>query len=295
METVTHSSSDRHVTSASLGASIPDLTLFETIPDGFFALDIDRRFTYLNQVAEKLLGHSRDELIGQKIWESFPEAFHLRFGTSIENAINENVPIDVQDYFPPHKRWYQVYGHATEDGIHAFFRDVTEKVDTERRLSRVENKLKCLFESSLIGIAAGGIDGVVTESNDALLKMLGYDRADLIAGKFSWREFTPPEHQQATNDVANAVLDTGESQVYEKEYLRKDGTRLPVIVGVSLYDRSEKQFIVFVLDISVQKENEKRRQALVEANEAIKLRDQFCAIASHELKTPLTSINMRID
>jgi PAS domain S-box-containing protein len=118
--------------------------------------------------------------------------------------------------------------------------------------------------------------GTFLDANDAFLNLLGYTRAELLAGTIERDALTPPEFHSLSQDAVMALQETGASGTYEKEYLHKSGKRLPVLVAVTRIEQTET-CIGFVLDISERKELEKRK-------------DEFIGMASHELKTPVTSL-----
>lgn len=166
--------------------------------------------------------------------------------------------------------------------------------ELEKQLEELQRKLSLLFDSSLAGIVAGDISGRMFQCNDAFLRIVGYSREEFNDSFSSWLAVTPPEFQAISKHVVGEVLRTGLPRVYEKEYLTKGGGRVPVLVGLTLSNREKGEFIVFILDMTAQKEAEKRRLALMKAEEAIRGRDDFSAIASHELNTPITTLILQI-
>jgi PAS domain S-box-containing protein len=107
--------------------------------------------------------------------------------------------------------------------------------------------------------------------------MVGYTRADLKNGKVDWSEMTPDEYKERDQEALSELLQTGVAQPWEKEYIRKDGSQIPVIIACTLLGSERDEIIAIILDITERKKLEQRK-------------DEFIGIASHELKTPLTSI-----
>jgi PAS domain S-box-containing protein len=150
-----------------------------------------------------------------------------------------------------------------------------------------------LTNSGIIGVFVSNFAGDVTEANDAFLDMLGYTRAELTA--LNWMALTPAEWSELDQVAIAQLRETGQTRPWEKEYLRKDGSRLPVLVGVAMLNDS--QGIAFVLDISERKRLEELRLRSVELEVqrerfavAARAKSAFVANLSHELRTPLTSI-----
>ncbi len=124
-----------------------------------------------------------------------------------------------------------------------------EAMEEERRkaLQRSEARLKRLSEAGLLGILVTDFEGRIYEANDAFLHMLGYGRDELEAGTLRWDELTPPEWAEVSREIISDVRARGVGRTREKEYLHKDGTRVPVLVGCASLD--SEQNITLVLDI----------------------------------------------
>ncbi|MGF1480754.1 MAG: GAF domain-containing protein [Cyanophyceae cyanobacterium] len=105
--------------------------ILESITDGFFALDTHWRFTYINRQAESLLQRSREELVGQNIWEIFPEAVETNFYREYQRAIAEGVSVDFAEFYPPLNTWYEVHAYPSSEGLSVYFQDVTERKQME--------------------------------------------------------------------------------------------------------------------------------------------------------------------
>jgi PAS domain S-box-containing protein len=142
-------------------------------------------------------------------------------------------------------------------------------------------------------VARGNLGGPFTEANDALLNLLGYTRDDLRAGALHPERLTPPEYDHVRRSAVAALQQRGVSSVVETQFIRKDGARVPVLVGLALLDASFGDVIGFVLDIRSQKAEEQQRELLREREEAIRMRDLFESVVSHELKTPLATVMLQ--
>jgi len=116
--------------------------------------------------------------------------------------------------------------------------------------------IRRLTGANIIGIYEIDLEGRIIEANDAFLHMLGYEREDLLSGKLRWTDLTPPEWRAADAQRLEKVKEVGILQPFEKEYFRRDGTRVPVLVGVARLEETENQAVVFALDMSEQKRAE---------------------------------------
>jgi PAS domain S-box-containing protein len=119
-----------------------------------------------------------------------------------------------------------------------------------------EATMRCLVDANIIGIYIVDMRGPILESNDAYLHMLGYKREDLVSGRLRWTDLTPPEWHAADKLRVERVRRIGHVQPFEKEFFRKDGTRVPVLMGVARFKESRTQAVVFALDMSKQKRAE---------------------------------------
>jgi PAS domain S-box-containing protein len=141
--------------------------------------------------------------------------------------------------------------------------DVTERKVAEKALLEREAKIRRLVDANIIGIFMWDLDGQIFEANDAFLRMVGYNHADLVSGRMRWTELTPPEWRDP--DLRRWVPElkmTGSLQPFEKEYFRKDGSRVPVLIGVAAFEEDGDQGVAFVLDLT---ERKRAEQALRES------------------------------
>jgi PAS domain S-box-containing protein len=119
-----------------------------------------------------------------------------------------------------------------------------------------EEKIRRLVEAGIFGIFFANVDGSIVEANQAFLQMLRYDRQDLVSGRLRWADLTPAEWRERDERALTEFLETGVFH-YEKEYFRKDGTRVPVLVGGARL-QNPNEGVVFVLDLSEQKRAEEK-------------------------------------
>ncbi|WP_392532675.1 PAS domain S-box protein [Nostoc sp. C117] len=133
-------------------------------------------------------------------------------------------------------------------------------------LQNSEMRFSQLTESNIIGVIVSDLKGCIIEANDAFLKMVGYTREDLSAKRIDWREITAPEYLVVSERSVKELRTTGVCKPFEKEYICKDGSRVPVVLGSVLLEETEETVIGFVVDLSERKQTE---AALQQANERI--------------------------
>jgi PAS domain S-box-containing protein len=131
-----------------------------------------------------------------------------------------------------------------------------------RELGQRETKIRRLVDANIIGIFIWDFDGRIFEANDAFLRIVGYDREDLASGRLRWTDLTPPEwlERHAQQWVPELKM-TGSLQPYEKEYFRKDGSRVPVLVGAATFEEHGNHGVTFVLDLTERKRAEQELRA----------------------------------
>jgi PAS domain S-box-containing protein len=147
---------------------------------------------------------------------------------------------------------------------------VIERLSNQRDLAQetlrtYEAKLGSFVDSNVIGILFGDVYGGIQQANAEFLRMIGYTQEDLLAGRLSWSNITPPEYLYLDQrGVAEAQGSTKATCTpYEKEYIRKDGSRIPVLVGYVLLGENREESVAFILDLSERKLAEAEQQKLV--------------------------------
>jgi PAS domain S-box-containing protein len=168
-----------------------------------------------------------------------------------------------------------------------------------RNVAEREAKIRRLVDANIIGIIVWSIEGEIIEANDAFLRMVGYARDDLLSRRVHWRDMTPPPLRAESEAALATAIRTGRAQPFEKEYIRKDGSRLPVIVGLAAFEASQQQGVAFVLDLSERKQAEEqvregeRRYRQVQAELAhagrVATMGQLAASIAHEVNQPIAA------
>ncbi len=154
-------------------------------------------------------------------------------------------------------------------GMHT---DITDQIEAEQAVRESQARFQRLYDSDLLGIGFPNSEGAILDCNDALLRTIGYTREDLNAGLVRWDLMTPPEYRELDLTHIEESRSRGSCTPYRKEYFRKDGTRVPVMVGFARLEGDKAGSIGFVLDLTAQKraeeatrEREQRFSALAES------------------------------
>jgi PAS domain S-box-containing protein len=230
------------------------VTLFQCAPDGIVIADANGDFLDANASICHMLGYTREEMVGMNsmavIADADPskiiqtrEAVHARDPYSREWMFRRRdgalVPTEV------------VAAPMPDGNIMGMVRDVTERKKADARFRR-------LVDSNVQGVMFWTSKGKIADANDAFLEIVGYSRDDLAAGRIESGFLTPPEYAHFDQLAMEEVAKRGASTPYEKEYLRKDGTRTPVLVGVANFEDNREEGVCFVLDLTERKKVEKQ-------------------------------------
>ncbi|MDF2760951.1 MAG: Two-component hybrid sensor and regulator [Thermomicrobiales bacterium] len=165
----------------------------------------------------------------------------------------------------------------------AFARELAERValavDNARLYTEArdaEAKVRRLLDAGVVGVTVTDADRIV-EANDHFLDMVGYTREELASGRLSWREMTPPEYAELDARATAELAERGVCMSFEKEYIRPDGSRLPILFGAAALQRDPPLSICFILDLTEQKRGEEEWRAFIDAT-------------AHDLRNPLTAV-----
>ena len=169
-----------------------------------------------------------------------------------------------------------------------------------RDLEERESRVKRLFNADLIGIFTWDLDGRITDANDAFLRIVGYTSEDLKSGGLRWENLMPDEWDPKDDRIMEEMLATGVATPFEGAYIKKDGTRVPVLIGAALFDGRPTEGVAFVVDLTdrqraegLARDSERRyhetQLALAHANRVSTMGHLTASIA-HELSQPLSGV-----
>jgi PAS domain S-box-containing protein len=185
---------------------------FDRMTDAVFALDDDWTVTFLNQHAETLLQRAADDLLGERIWEAFPEAVDTEFYDQYHAAVEDNEPRSFTAYYGPLETRFEVRAFPSETGLTVYFRDVTEERHTETQLRESVDALHSLYE------IASNTDLSFPEKRKQAVE-LGADYLDVTYGFAT--EITETEQVIVESTGTHELLQAGESCPLDEAYCRK--------------------------------------------------------------------------
>ena len=157
--------------------------------------------------------------------------------------------------------------------------DVTARKQTEARFRR-------LVDSDVQSILFWNAEGRITGANDSFLSLTGYNREDLVAGRLDWMAMTPPEYADFDRRALAGIAATGTCTPYEKEFIRKDGTRVPILVGAAAFEDNPEEGVCFVLDLT----ERKRLETQLVESQKLETVGKLAGGIAHEFNSILTAI-----
>ncbi|MFZ5814829.1 MAG: EAL domain-containing protein [Bacillota bacterium] len=192
------------------------LGILGSMTDGFFALDADWRFTYVNPSGERLLERPFATLQGRNLWEEFPAAVQTQFYTEYHRARRERQAVEFEEYLPDHDRWYSVRAYPTpEGGVTTYIRDITGQ-------RRAQAKAQRILDNTQEIILVLDLDGRILEINQAVRWVLGYEPEELI-GSPALSLVHPESQPLAAQRLAGLQAGRANATLTQR-ILRKDGS-----------------------------------------------------------------------
>jgi PAS domain S-box-containing protein len=311
------SADNRVASGAAIDSADKYRVLFDAIDEGFCIVEVlfddeqrpvDYRFLEANPAFFKQTG--LNGAVGKRMRELAPSHEEHWFQIYGEIALTGK-PKRFQNSAQALGRWYDVYafriGKPELRQVGILFQDITRKRETEEALRRSEARLQRAFAIETVGVLFFNIDGSVVDANGAFLRMSGYTREDVALGRVRWDRMTPSEWMRSSLKAISELQALGRTTPYEKEYIRKDGTRWwGLFAATRLHDG---EGVEFVIDITEKKHAEhslkETRMALQQSNDALektvaertsKLRDVIADLHHvsyamvHDMRAPLRAM-----
>jgi PAS domain S-box-containing protein len=231
---------------------------------GIFFSGLKGRVLETNDAFLHLVGQDRDDLVSGRIrWTDLtPPEWRERDRRALAELNSDTIarPYEKEFFRKDGSRVPVLVGGALfeeggDEGV-AFVLDLTERKRAEQALREREAKIRRLVDSNIIGIFVWDFDGRILEANDEFLRMVSHDRDELVSGRIRWAELTPPDWRERNNARIEQQKGSGRFEPFEKEFTRKDGSRVPVLIGGATFEDGGSQGVAFVLDLTERKRAE---------------------------------------
>ncbi|WP_078552363.1 PAS domain-containing sensor histidine kinase [Bacillus alkalicellulosilyticus] len=256
--------------------------VLERITDGFYVLNSDWTFEYVNKEAERILKKDKKDLLGKCVWEEFSDAVYLPIYTHYQLAMETQQCTTFEFYYPSMNQWFDVRAFPSPQGLTVYFLDITES----RQLAMTKDQYyQSLFSNHPDAVFLLELNGTFSNANDSIKALTGYTREELLN-----KSFVPLIVKE---DLDNTIkhferAKTGKPQNYENKIIHKNGnvvhcnvTNIPIII-----DGTTVGIYGIVKNSTLQKITEEN----LEKAEKLSLVGQLSASIAHEIRNPLTTL-----
>jgi PAS domain S-box-containing protein len=243
--------------------------ILESITDCFFALDAERRFTYVNSQTEAYFGIPREQMLGRPLTEVLPKVKGHEIEHRQEEVMTERKPVHFETLSPATGRWVELHFYPLKEGLAAYFRDVTERKRAEEALRQSEGRFRALISQATAGITQTDKSGKFIFANERYCEIVGYSHEELL--NMRMQNISDPEIVPANVKLYKRIWTDGTPFVIEKQYIRKDGSRIWVNNSVApVINASGKTESVVCVTIDITK-RKRAEEALRESEERLRL------------------------
>jgi len=206
--------------------------------------------TWGRRSIEDIRGQTTDEIFGPGSTEHYRPV--------VEKIMAEGAPFSFDDFFPNLDKHFRFTSVPLGEHFLTTGADITSIRKAQRQIEQAYGRLKAVFDVRIggIGILVARADGSILQANDYYLDILGHTRQEFEAGKVTWTDRTPPEWTPADERALAQLRDRGACDPYEKEYVRRDGTRVPVLITDVMMPGPEKDILAIVVNMTERKQAE---------------------------------------
>lgn len=239
---------------AQLEASLSRYTaLYELAPVGYLTLGRDGTIRQANRTAARLLGLERSRLVGRRLAPLLAGKSQPTFAAYLASVCNDQTSTACEVVMQPEGSpplTLGLTGILAEDGeeYRIVAADITERARIAEAVQFAHQRLRTFIDASIVGVVIANAAGAIIEANDYYLELVGFTREELEQGMLDWRTITPPEWLPVDARALEELRARGSCTPYEKEYLRRDGSRVAVFLADVMLPGPEEQIVAFALD-----------------------------------------------
>ena len=200
--------------------------VLERITDGFYALDQEWRFSYVNETAERILGRSREELVGKCIWDEFGPALETPVPAAFHRAMAEGITTSVDFYYVPLSAWFELRAYPSPNGLSVFFRDITARRQLEQELRTSETKYRALVEQlpAVVYVLAADEQQTPLYFSERFQQLTGFRPDEALVRTEHWLSHVHPDDRAAVAAEDSRTVGSAEPFQMEYRHLRRDGS-----------------------------------------------------------------------
>ncbi len=296
---------ERHRSQRALEASQRELDRsFERITDGFFSVDDEWRYTFVNQQGAEFVGHSPEAMVGNTVWEIFPGLKDSPFEEAFRTATAEQESIHIEEFYPPHDRWYSVSVYPDENGLSIYFRPIDERKQFEEAIVALHEVANDLSQLDSVEAICERSIGAAENLLDFDLSLVAIEEAGMLQPKAVSSEMTADDFEAISVDegIAGKTFLTGESYLIDDidAHPETDHERWSSLLSIPIGEHGnfqagdeethafdERDLRLAQLLMSHTTDHLDRLANKRKLKRQIERLDEFAGIVSHDLRNPL--------